>query len=67
MEPVAFMIWKRAPFFVEIERSVYSEKIMNEKFMRYASYYMSHEWQQEPWQSADKKIFPKTILITSTR
>lgn len=67
MEPDAFMIWKRAPFFVEIQRSIYSEKVMNEKFMRYVSYYMSNEWQQEPWQPANKRVFPKIILITDTR
>ncbi|MFJ7977949.1 hypothetical protein ACIQZI_20070 [Peribacillus sp. NPDC096379] len=67
MEPDAFMIWKRAPFFVEIQRSVYSEKVMNEKFMRYVTYYMSNEWKQESWQPADKKVFPKIILITDTR
>ncbi|MFJ7756483.1 hypothetical protein ACQKGI_14330 [Peribacillus muralis] len=67
MEPDAFMIWKSAPFFVEIQGSIYSEKVMNEKFNRYVSYYMSNEWQQEPWQPEDKKIFPKTILITDTR
>lgn len=67
MEPDAFMIWKRAPFFVEIQRSIYSEKVMNDKFMRYVSYYMSNEWQQEPWQPVNKKVFPKIILITDTR
>lgn len=67
MEPDAFMIWKRAPFFVEIQRSIYSEKVMSEKFRRYIPYYMSNEWQQEPWQPEDKKIFPKIILITSRR
>lgn len=67
MEPDLFMIWKRAPFFVEIQRSIYSEKVMNEKFNRYVSYYMSNEWQDEPWQPEDKKVFPKIILITDTR
>lgn len=67
MEPDLFMIWKRAPFFVEIQRSIYSEKVMNEKFNRYVSYYMSNEWHQEPWQPEDKKIFPKIILLTDTR
>ncbi|PKF88426.1 hypothetical protein CW306_13765 [Bacillus sp. BA3] len=67
MEPDAFMIWKRAPFFVEIQRSVYSEKIMNEKFKRYVSYFMSNEWQLESWQPKDKKVFPMIILITDTR
>jgi hypothetical protein len=67
MEPDAFMIWKRALFFVEIQRSVYSEKVMNEKFMRYVAYFMNNEWQHEPWQPANKKIFPKIILITNTK
>ncbi|MFS0766172.1 hypothetical protein [Peribacillus phoenicis] len=67
MEPDTFMIWKRAPFFVEIQRSIYSEKIMNEKFNRYVSYYMSNEWQHEHWQPEGKKVFPKIILITDTR
>lgn len=49
MEPDAFMIWKQGAFFVEIQRSVYSEKVMNEKVKRYEAYYMSNEWQQETW------------------
>lgn len=67
MEPDAFMIWKRAPFFVEIQRSVYSAKVMADKFNRYVSYYMSNEWQQEAWQPENKKVFPKIIMITDTR
>lgn len=67
MEPDAFMIWKRSPFFIEIQRSVYSERIMNEKFNRYVSYFLSNEWQQESWQPVDKKIFPKIILISDTK
>lgn len=67
MEPDAFMIWKRAPFFVEIQRSVYSEKVMNEKIQRYESYFMRNEWKQEHWQPANKKVFPTVILISDTR
>ncbi|MCM3405932.1 replication-relaxation family protein [Cytobacillus oceanisediminis] len=67
MEPDAFMIWKKAPFFVEIQRSIYSEKVMNEKIQRYEAYYMSNEWQQEPWQPQNKKVFPAVIVITDTR
>lgn len=67
MEPDAFMIWKRAPFFVEIQRSIYSDKVMKEKINRYEAYYMSNEWQQEPWQPSSKKVFPTVILITDTR
>ena len=67
MEPDAFMIWKRAPFFVEIQRSVYSHKVMMEKYNRYMSYFLSNEWQHEPWQPSNKKVFPTILLITDTR
>jgi hypothetical protein len=67
MEPDAFIIWKRAPFFVEIQRSVYSEKVMNEKIQRYEAYFLSNEWQKEPWQPENKKVFPIAIVITDTR
>ncbi|CAM3816185.1 hypothetical protein GCM10009865_51820 [Aeromicrobium ponti] len=28
---------------------------------------MSNEWQQEPWQPQNKKVFPAVIVITDTR
>jgi len=67
MEPDAFMIWKRAPFFVEIQRSVYSDKVMKEKVSRYEQYYMSNEWLQESWQPGNKKVFPTILMLTDTR
>jgi hypothetical protein len=67
MEPDIFMIWKRAPFFVEIQRSVYSHKVMKEKVDRYEAYRLSREWQHEPWQPEEQKVFPKVIVITDTR
>lgn len=67
MEPDAFMIWKRGPFFVEIQRSVYSDRVMDEKIKRYEDYYCSNEWQQEPWQPANKKVFPTILVVTDTR
>lgn len=67
MEPDAFMIWKRGPFFVEIQRSVYSDKVMKEKVSRYESYYLSNEWKQESWQPANVKVFPTVLMLTDTR
>jgi hypothetical protein len=67
MEPDIFMIWKKAPFFVEIQRSVYSHKVMKEKVDRYEAYRLSREWQNEPWQPKENKVFPKVIVITDTR
>lgn len=67
MEPDAFMIWKGTPFFVEIQRSVYSSKVMDEKINRYEAYFQSNEWQQETWQPQHKKVFPAVIMLTDTR
>lgn len=67
MEPDVFMIWKRTPFFVEIQRSVYSDKIMADKIKRYESYYLSKEWQKEAWQPQNKKVFPFVLVLTDTR
>lgn len=67
MEPDSFMIWRKAPFFIEIQRSVYSDKVMQEKIKRYEEYYLSNEWQQEPWQPANKKVFPTVLMMTDTR
>lgn len=67
MEPDAFMRWRRGPFFVEIQRSVYSDKMIKEKIKRYEDYYFSEEWQQEAWQPQDKKVFPTVLVLTDTR
>lgn len=67
MEPDAFMIWKRSPFFVEIQRSVYSDKMIKEKIKRYEDYYFSDEWKEESWQPQNKKVFPIVLVLTDTR
>jgi len=67
MEPDVFMIWNGAPFFVEVQRSVYSEKVMREKIDRYERYFHSQEWYKETWQPGDRKVFPYVWLITQTR
>lgn len=67
MEPDSFMIWRKSPFFIEIQRSVYSDKVMQEKIKRYEEYYLSNEWQQEPWQPETKKVFPTVLILTDSR
>lgn len=67
MEPDVFMIWKKAPFFVEIQRSVYSDKVMKDKVRRYEMYYLSNEWQKEVWQPQNKKVFPTVLILTDTK
>jgi len=67
MEPDAFMIWKAAPFFIEIQRSVYSERMMREKLARYEAYYYSEEWKTEAWQPREKKFFPNVWIVGETQ
>lgn len=67
MEPDAFMRFKKQPFFVEIQRSIYSAKVMEEKIKRYEAYYHSEEWKKELWQPKDRKVFPRIILLSDTR
>ncbi|ASS66196.1 replication-relaxation family protein [Paenibacillus sp. RUD330] len=63
-EPDVFVIWQRAPFFVEIQRSVYSEKAMKEKLDRYEAYFHSDLWKLEAWQPEEKKVFPRLWIIS---
>ncbi|MGF7046419.1 hypothetical protein J2T13_000895 [Paenibacillus sp. DS2015] len=63
MEPDIFMIWKGTPFFVEVQRTTYTDKVMKAKIDRYELYYNSGEWQKESWQPKDKKVFPYVWII----
>ena len=64
MEPDAFTIWYRCPFFIEVQKSVYSKKIMQDKINRYELYFHSYEWHNEPWQPEESKFFPSILIIT---
>ncbi|MEK7019583.1 replication-relaxation family protein [Bacillus sp. FSL R9-9410] len=64
MEPDAFVIWRRAPFFVEFQKSVYSNKVMKNKMERYELYFHSDEWKDQSWQPKDTKISPSILIIT---
>ncbi|AOM08888.1 replication-relaxation family protein [Bacillus thuringiensis] len=67
MEPDIFTIWRQAPFFIEVQNSVYSKKVMQEKVDRYESYFHSLEWQQEPWQPKKSKYFASLLVITDSQ
>ncbi|EDX65369.1 conserved hypothetical protein (plasmid) [Bacillus cereus NVH0597-99] len=64
MEPDAFTIWRRSPFFIEVQKSVYSKKIMQDKINRYELYLQSQEWHNESWQPKESKFFPSILIIT---
>ncbi|MDH2866264.1 MULTISPECIES: replication-relaxation family protein [Bacillus cereus group] len=65
MEPDAFAIWHRAPFFIEFQNSVYSNKVMEKKIGRYEMYFHSDEWKKQSWQPKNIKIFPSILLVTN--
>ncbi|PFE87132.1 hypothetical protein CN321_25885 [Bacillus thuringiensis] len=64
MEPDAFTIWRRSPFFIEVQKSVYSKKVMQDKINRYELYFYSQEWHNESWQPKESKFFPSILIIT---
>ncbi|MEX0415981.1 replication-relaxation family protein [Bacillus sp. C30] len=64
MEPDVFTIWRKSPFFIEVQRSVYSHKMMQEKMNRYESYFHSLKWQEESWQPQNSKFFPSILMIS---
>jgi hypothetical protein len=66
-EPDAFFIYQRTPFFLECQRSIYSEKMMEEKLNRYLALYESGLIAEESWQPAGKVVFPYILILSDTR
>ena len=58
MEPDIFTIWQQSPFFIEVQNSVYSKKVMQEKLNRYEVYFHSLEWQRRIMATEEIQIFP---------
>lgn len=58
VEPDVFAIWQGTPFFIEVQRSMYTKKVMDEKIKRYEAFYESKEWME----FTDK--FPIIIIIS---
>ena len=67
MEPDVFMIWKGAPFFVEIQRHQYSTAVMAAKIKRYEAYARSGEWRKLPWQPKGQPVFPYIWIVGEAR
>ncbi|MGZ0880296.1 hypothetical protein ACWZQY_030625 [Priestia megaterium] len=68
VEPDLFCIFKGSPFWVEIQRTQYSEQKIQAKINLYEEFFFSDEWKTLQWQSEDRSaIFPSVILITPIR
>ncbi|RLQ01503.1 hypothetical protein [Geobacillus stearothermophilus] len=66
-EPDAFFIYQRTPFFLECQRTFYTEKMIEEKLSRYIALYESGLIAEEPWQPAGKVVFPYILILSDTR
>jgi hypothetical protein len=66
-EPDAFFIWRRTPFFLECQRTFYSQKQVDAKFKRYKALYDSRVIFNETWQPADRKVFPYILVLSESR
>ncbi|XKG87013.1 hypothetical protein LG307_14710 [Sutcliffiella horikoshii] len=66
-EPDIFCIFQGSPFFIEVQRTVYSEKQMKEKLNRYLDLYSSGIMTNEPWQPVERKIFPHVLILSDQR
>lgn len=66
-EPDIFCIFKGSPFFIEVQKTIYSEKQMSEKLSRYVDLYTSGIISSETWQKPDRKVFPHVLIISDQR
>ncbi|WP_404351631.1 replication-relaxation family protein [Sutcliffiella horikoshii] len=66
-EPDIFCIFRKKPMFIEVQRTVYTEKKMAEKLARYEALYNSGIIAQEPWQPANKTVTPHVLIISEQR
>lgn len=67
MEPDIFTIWRKSPFFVEVQKSIYSKAVMQAKIKRYELYFHSREWQKESWQPKHTTVFPSLLILTESQ
>ncbi len=58
-EPDIYTEFNGTPFFIEVQRNVYSQKVMDQKIERYAALRFSEEFRS--------KAFPVILMISSTR
>jgi hypothetical protein len=74
VEPDIFCIFRkhgmagRTPFFIEVQQTVYSQKVMTAKLKRYEELYHSGLIAQEYWQPTDRlPVFPIVLIISEHR
>ncbi|AKR38904.1 replication-relaxation family protein [Bacillus cereus] len=63
IQPDIYMIWQDDVYFVEIQLSRYSTKIMQEKLNRYVHYFSSEEWR---WKNPHANNEPYIWIVSRT-
>jgi hypothetical protein len=66
-EPDVFCIYRKTPFFVEVQKTIYSEKQMKDKMDRYLDLFNSKVIENESWQPENKKVFPSILILSDQR
>lgn len=67
-EPDIFTIFKNSPLFIEVQCSVYSQKLIDEKIERYETLCQIGLLDEEPWQRpGHQPVFPAVLLLTDAR
>jgi hypothetical protein len=66
-EPDIFCIFRNTPFFIEVQKTMYSEKQMNDKLNRYNDLYNSSIIFRESWQKPEKPMFPHVLILSEQR
>lgn len=67
VEPDIFCIIRGTPFFIEVQKTIYSDKQMKDKLNRYVALYQSRVIEQESWQTAEKTVFPHVLILSEQR
>jgi hypothetical protein len=67
VEPDIFCLYRRTPFFIEVQNSIYSEKQMADKLDRYEELYHSSILHNEGWQTKEKPLFPHVLILSEQR
>jgi len=74
VEPDVFCIFRKhgrkdkAALFIEVQKTVYSQRTMQSKLERYLQLYESDVISKEPWQPENKpSIFPRILILSEQR
>ncbi|HHW36133.1 MAG TPA: hypothetical protein GXX18_02345 [Bacillales bacterium] len=68
VRPDIFTIFMRTPFYIEVQRSIYSDDEMTKKLDRYEKLFESGIVNEETWQPKGKTpVFPYILIITDSR